>query len=113
MSQDLTRPFIITETKNGRVTPHAVWDADNEQDYVNRVRAANSRSGEVWSIETAAQAVEFTQERDASSVEMITEADFAAMTPDSWDSRVVDHAIQIGWIDAPAEEDADAEPVVR
>lgn len=108
MSQDLTRPFIITETKNGRATPHAVWDADNEQDYVNRVRAANSRSGEAWRIETAAQAVDFTQECDASSVELITEADFAAMTLDSWDSRVVGRAIQLGWIDAPAEEDADA-----
>lgn len=108
MSQDLSRPFIITETKNGRATPHAVWDADNEQDYIDRVRSANSRSDGAWSIETAAQAVEFTQERDASSVELITEADFTALTPDSLDSRIVNCAVALGWIDAPAEEDEDA-----
>lgn len=106
MTQDLSRPFLIAETKSGRATPHAIWDADNETNYVNRVRAANSRSCGALDIETAEQAAAFTEECDASSVSLITEADFNGSTLDSWDSRIVDRAIALGWIETPALEHA-------
>lgn len=106
--QDLTKPFIIAETRNGSTFPHSVWDADNETDYVSRVRAAHARSDGASDIETAAQAVEFEQEAHAMRVDLITQADFEAMTLDSWDSAIVRRAIDLGWIDAPADDDSDA-----
>lgn len=97
--------FIITETPNGRATPTSVWEADNEADYVNRVFAANSRSDGASDIETAEQAAEFTAEADACSVKLIDEAEFNSEALEYWDSRVVQLAIRLGWIDAPTDSD--------
>lgn len=102
--QDLSRRFIIAETRNGSAFPYSVWDADNEQDYVSRVRAAHARSDGADEIETAEQAAAFDSEAHTISVDLITEEDFAAMTLDSWDSKIIDRAIKLGWIDPPADE---------
>jgi hypothetical protein len=102
--QDLSRRFIIAETLNGSAFPISVWDADNEQDYVSRVRAAHARSDGADEIETADQAAAFAAECHAIRVDLITEEDFAAMTTDSWDTKIIDRAIQLGWIDPPADE---------
>ena len=102
---NFTAPFIITETPNGRSTPTSVWWADNQADYVNRVRAANSRSDGAWELETADQAAAYTAEADASNVKLIDQAEFNGWTLDSWDSRVVELAVKLGWIDAPTDSD--------
>jgi len=101
---NLTARFIITETPNGRSTPSSVWEADNEAYYVSRVREANSRSDGAWELETAEQAAEFTAERDACRVALIDEAEFNSEPIDSWDSRIVKKAVQLGWIAEQAEE---------
>lgn len=99
--QDLSKPFIVAETKNGSAFPQSVWGADNEVDYVNRVRAAHARSDGAQELETAAAAVEFEQEAHAIRVDLITEADFNSMTLDSWDSKIVARAVDFGWIADP------------
>ncbi len=102
---NFTGRFIITETPNGRTVPTSVWDADNEADYVNRVRAAHPRSDEAFDLETAEQAAAYDAEAHARTVKLIDEAEFKSWTLDSWDSRVIDRAVRLGWIDAPAAAD--------
>jgi hypothetical protein len=102
---NFTSRFIITETPNGRGTPASVWDATNEADYVNRVRAANIRSDGAWECQTAADAKSFTEEARACSVELIDEATFKEWELERWDSRVIAKALRFGWLDAPADDE--------
>lgn len=96
---DFTRPFIITETPNGRAVPTSVWDADNEADYLNRVCAAHSRSDDAFDLETADEAAAFDAEAHAMTVKLIDEVEFNSWSLDTWDSRVIDRAVRLGWID--------------
>ena len=90
-----TTAFIVIETKNGRSTPSSVWEASNEQDYINRVAASNPRSGE--DFDDFKTVLENDCERHAMRVEIMTEADFNQYDPAGLDPRVLDTAERLGW----------------
>ena len=96
-----TTAFIVIETKNGRSTPSSVWEASNEQDYINRVAASNPRSGEDFDdFKTVLE-----NERHAMRVEIMTEADFNQCDPADLDPRVLDTAERLGWYTPELDQD--------
>ena len=90
-----TTAFIVIETKNGRSTPSSVWEASNEQDYINRVAASNPRSGE--DFEDFDTVLANDCERHAMRVKVMTQEDFNQYDPIDLDPRVLNTAERLGW----------------
>ncbi|MGL4576348.1 MAG: hypothetical protein ACRCV9_16310 [Burkholderiaceae bacterium] len=95
--------IIIVETKNGSASPRSVWDASSEQDYINRVNAANPRSDSVY--EDFSRAVEGECERFAIRIDVYDLARFNEQDPADLDQRILDRAERLGWYEPEGDDE--------
>ena len=97
-----TTPFIVTETPNGSGFARKAFICYGEADLIGRVSEMARRSGE--DIDTVQQALDYLDDRYAQRTRIVTQADFDALTIDSWDTPVLLKAQDLGWY-TPADED--------
>lgn len=98
--------FIVTETPNGRASVKNAFICTDDADFISRINQAAIRGGE-W-IETVEQAIQYLDERHAQRTQIVTRADFDALTEDSWDRVVLEKAEFLGWYEpATAQEDGE------
>jgi hypothetical protein len=98
-----TTPFIVAEIKNGSAFAKSAYICRDEADFISRIAALAIRSdAEIDSVESA---IAYLNERYAQRTRIVTRADFDAMTSDSWDTAVLDMAAELGWYEAPQDDE--------
>lgn len=102
MRNDKT-PLIVAETNNGSGFTKNAYICYGEADFISRISKLAARSGE--DIDSVESAVEYLDERYAQRTALIFQADFAELTPDSWDTPILDCAESLGWYTTPEEAD--------
>lgn len=97
--------IIIAEKKNGSGFCKTAYICRDEADFVSRIRELTIQRRSHADIETASQAVEFLDETFGQTTLIITKEEFDSMTTDSWDTAVLEKAEELGWYEAPTEDD--------
>lgn len=89
--------LIVAERKNGAACAHKAWCCMDNADLIERISEVTSRASMAEEINTVEDALAYLDERHAQKTTIIKRSDFDELTPDSWDSVVLEQAEKLGW----------------